>query len=71
MPPVSYAARLSAAVGSPIMFWVSGVNLNNRQTMAIAVNPDDCLIRSIFLEPFHSPPQQDTGAFTFLHLGLV
>jgi|SRR5665213_3444372 len=55
MSPAYYTARVSRASASRLVFGVSGVNLNNRQAMASAVNLDGCLIQSIFLQPFHSP----------------
>jgi hypothetical protein len=68
MPPAS--ARVPRASVSPLVIGLSGVNLNNRQAMASAVNLDGCLIQSIFLQPFHSPSLGEiAGLFVVLGAG--
>ncbi len=72
MPPASYTAPRFPASASPLVFGVSGVNLNNRQRMASAVNLDGCLIRSTFLQPFHSPSLGEIASlFVVLRAGYI
>jgi len=72
MPPASYTARVSRASALPLVFGVCGVNLNNRQHMASAVNLDGCLIQSTFLQPFHSPSLGEIASlFVVLSAGYI
>ena len=72
IPPASYTARVSRASESPIVVRVSGVNLNNRQLMASAVNLDGCLIQSTFLQPFHPPSLGEIASlFVVLSAGYI